>query len=107
MLGETRARSSAAAAAKSESEDIHTVVTQWIDSRVSSAAAVGAAARRLAPDHRALAVAYYGTAAPVEGLETFDPQGITSEGLQWLGVGSQRRHAKVFLLSPRTSISEY
>ena len=97
MLGETRARSNAAVAAKSESEGIHTVVTQWIDFRVSSAAAVGAAARRLAPDHRALAVSYYGTAAPVEELETFDPPGITREGLRWLGEWSQRRHAKVFL----------
>jgi hypothetical protein len=98
MLGETTVSSNPAVVAKDESdENIHTVVAQWIDLRVSSAAAVRAAARRLAPDHRALAIAYYGTTAPVEELETFDPQGIAREGLEWLAERSQRLHAKVFL----------
>jgi hypothetical protein len=57
---------------------------EWIDLKVYSAAGVRAAAGRLEPLHRALAVAYYG-AERVEKLATEDPAQICRAGLKWLG----------------------
>lgn len=71
-------------------------VAEWIDQVVSNAAAVREAARRLAPDHKALAVRYYGAEA-VEKLETADPQETCREGLEWLERESQKLHAGTFL----------
>ena len=58
-------------------------IARWIDLRVFSSAGARAAATRLDPLHRALAVAYYG-AATVHDLESSDPQKICREGLAWV-----------------------
>jgi len=79
-------------------------VAEWIDLRVSSAAAVREAARRLAPDHRALAIAYYGSSTPVEELENFDPKRISREGLDWLAKESGRRGKPFLELDERQQI---
>jgi Gluconate 2-dehydrogenase subunit 3 len=71
-------------------------VTEWIDLRLSQAAAVREAAQRLAPDHRALAAAYYGSGR-VEELETDDSQKTCREGLRWLEEESQQRYRQPFL----------
>jgi len=98
MLGEAHERSSTAATGKDAKDgDISAAVAEWIDLRVASAVAVRQAARRLKPDHRALAIAYHGSAAPIEKLENFDPQSISATGLEWLAEQSERRHGKAFL----------
>ena len=71
-------------------------VAEWIDLRLSQAAAVRKAASQLTPDHRALAAAYYGSRR-VEELETDDSQKTCREGLRWLEEQSQRRHHTSFL----------
>ncbi len=71
-------------------------VAAWIDLRLSRAAAVREAAQRLAPDYRALAVAYFGP-REVEELETADAQKTTRDGLRWLEEESQRRYQKSFV----------
>jgi hypothetical protein len=70
-------------------------VAEWIDLRLSKAAAVREAAERLAPDHRTLAGAFYGSRHAKE-LETADPQKICREGLHWLEDNSQRGHQQPF-----------
>jgi len=98
MLGEAHERSSTAAAGNGGSdEEISAVVAEWIDLRVASAVAVRHSAGRLEPDHRALAIAYHGSAAPVENLENFDPESISAAGLEWLAEQSERRHGKALL----------
>ena len=71
-------------------------VAEWIDLSLSQAAAVREAAQQLAPDHRALAAAYYGSHR-VEELETGDSQKTCRDGLRWLEEQSQRRHHTLFL----------
>jgi hypothetical protein len=71
-------------------------VAQWIDLRLSRAALVREAAQRLASDHRALAVVYFGLPG-VEELETADPQTTSRDGLRWLEQESQRRYQKLFV----------
>ena len=97
LLGEADGRSQVAASAGDDHENVVAVVAEWIDLRIASAAGVREAARRLAPDHRALAVAYYGTATTVEELESFDPEPTSREGLAWLREESVRRYGKPFL----------
>ncbi len=72
-------------------------VAEWIDLRLSNATAVREAAQRLAPDHRALAVAYYGPGRVAE-KETADPPKTCRDGLRWVEGESQRLHQKPFLL---------
>jgi hypothetical protein len=55
-------------------------ITAWIDLIVHDAAEVRGAARSLSPEHRALAVGFYGEAA-VQELETLDVQKISRAGL--------------------------
>ena len=73
-------------------EDPHTPpvpeITAWIDLLVHDNAAVREAARSLSPQHRALAIAYYGAEA-VEELETFDAQQICRAGLARPGSDDQ------------------
>jgi len=76
---------------------IHQEVAEWIDLVVASAAGTRAAAQKLAPEHRALAVAYFGDLAPVRQLETFEPEQVCREGLSWLSEESRRRYEKDFL----------
>ena len=71
-------------------------VAEWIDLRLSRAPAVREAVKRLAPDHRALAAAYYGS-RQVEELETDDAQKTCRDGLRWLEEKSQERHQMSFL----------
>jgi hypothetical protein len=70
-------------------------VAEWIDLRLSKAPAVREAAERLAPDHRALAGAFY-SSRHAEDLETADPQKICREGLHGLEDNSQRRYQQPF-----------
>jgi len=74
---------SAAAPAGAGEMGIVDEVAEWIDLSVSRAAAVREAARRLAPEHRILAVHLYGAKA-VEEVENTDPQEICRQGLSWL-----------------------
>jgi hypothetical protein len=62
-------------------------IAQWIDLTVSEAPAVRAAARALSPGHRTLAVHFYGLDS-VRKLESFDPQKIVREGLEWLAANN-------------------
>jgi len=85
--------SQAEAAVRSDTVD---EVAEWIDLRLSQAPAVRTAAERLAPDHRALAAAYYGSDR-FEELETHDVQKTCRDGLRWLEEQSEQRHEKSFL----------
>jgi hypothetical protein len=76
---------------------IYDEVAEWIDLVAASAPVVRALALNLPADQRALAVAYFGTEEPVRELETFAPERISREGLQWVGEESRRRFAKDFL----------
>jgi len=76
---------------------VHGEVAQWIDLVVTSGPGTRAAARRLTPEERALAVAYFGSEEPVVALETFEPERICAEGLRWLDEESNRRFGKHFL----------
>ena len=69
---------------------------QWVDLSLHCAAGTRAAARRLDPLHRALAVAYYGEAQVVE-METGDPQSIARAGLQALQQQAHQSLGRSFL----------
>lgn len=69
---------------------------EWMDLRFASAAGVRAAARRLDPLHRALAVAYFGETRVVE-VENDDPQSAAREGLAALEQHSRSRLGRPFL----------
>ena len=71
-------------------------ISEWIDLEVYNSAAVREAALNLSPEHRALAIAYYGE-HEVTALETHDSQKIWREGLEWISTESTRRWGKAFL----------
>ena len=73
-----------------------TEVAEWIDLVVANAASVREAARRLAPEHKAVAVRYYGSEA-VERLESADPEKTCREGLEWLEEESRKLFSGAFL----------
>lgn len=75
----------------------HEEVARWIDLVVACGPGTRTAARKLTPQERALAVAYFGSEEPVVALETFEPERICEEGLRWLDEESNRRFAKPFL----------
>jgi hypothetical protein len=77
--------------------NIYDEVCEWIDLMIASAPAVRKLARDLPAEQRALAVAYFGSEAPMLQLENFEPERICREGLLWLAEESQRRFAKEFL----------
>jgi hypothetical protein len=77
--------------------NIYKEVAEWIDLVVASAAGTRAAAERLTPEHRALAVAYFGDAQPVRELETLAPERVCKEGFAWLAQESQRHYGRDFL----------
>jgi hypothetical protein len=80
----------------SEDDTIVDKVAHWVDRSVYESAAAREAARNLAPQHRALAVAYYGE-DDVHEAERSDPQRIAREGLHWLGGEALRQHGKSFV----------
>ena len=94
-----------------ESEDTSSMgavileIAQWIDLEVYNSAAVRKAALDLSPQHRTLAVAFYGEDA-VTALETHDPQRIWKEGLDWIARESNRRGSKPFTDASPASQSE-
>jgi hypothetical protein len=69
---------------------------RWFDLWLFSAAGVRAAAQRLDPMHRILAVAYYGEDS-VRDLETSDPQSIARAGLLALHDLAVQTHGREFL----------
>src|SRR5262249_6557608 len=75
-------------------------VAAWIDLVVFSGPRVRAAARKLTPEQRALAVAYFTREEPVRELEVFEPERICKEGLAWLQQETERRSFNTFLAAP-------
>ncbi|HXJ93655.1 MAG TPA: gluconate 2-dehydrogenase subunit 3 family protein [Terriglobia bacterium] len=71
-------------------------IAEWIDLVVSQAASVREAAHQISPQHRALAVAYYGKEA-VEKVETDDPERVCRDGLKWLDDRSTQFRGTPFL----------
>src|SRR5437867_10143257 len=71
--------------------------TQWLDLWFHSVAEVREAAQHLDPLHRALAIAYYGSEAPVRDLETMDPHAIAREGMAVLRQRSLQDYGRGFL----------
>jgi hypothetical protein len=69
--------------------------TQWFDLWLHSAAGVRAAAQRLDPLHRLLAVAFNGEES-VRALETADPQSVARAGLAALHALSLQAHGQEF-----------
>src|SRR5262249_20699238 len=72
-------------------------VARWVDLVVACAPGIRASARRLTPEERALAVAYFGSEEPVVQLEAYEPERVCREGLLWLDEESNQRFAKRFL----------
>jgi Gluconate 2-dehydrogenase subunit 3 len=98
MLGARTGATQGGDAAKAEKESSDEIA-EWIDWIVAEAPAVREAARRLAPEHRTLAIRYYGERA-VRELETAGPQKTWREGLSWLDGESEKFHSKTFLGLP-------
>jgi hypothetical protein len=84
------------AARQPEFEETLTEIVEWVDLMASEAAAIREAARRLSPQHRALAVAYYGREA-VEQLENSEPDKICREGLRSINAKCIELHGAPFL----------
>ena len=81
-------------------------VAEWIDLVVWSAPGSRAAARKLTPELRALAIAYFGDEEPVRQLETFAPEQICKEGFLWLNQEASQRAGKTFLAADQTVQAE-
>jgi hypothetical protein len=98
MLGEATGSSGARGAEKAnhDNHDISGAVAEWIDLSLLSAGPVREAARGLAPEHRILAVAYYGAEA-VRALEERDPQQVCRDGLRWIKEESEHLSGAPFL----------
>jgi gluconate 2-dehydrogenase subunit 3-like protein len=89
-------KSPAGLAGQDNAEGAIAEIAGWIDLVVFNAAAVREAAQKLSAQHRALAIAYYGSEA-VHKLESEDWQETWREGLQWVSEESPRRYGKAFL----------
>jgi len=76
---------------------VHEEVAEWIDLVVASAPKTRTIAQNLSAEHRALAVAYFGSAEAVRELELFEPERLCREGFAWLDEESRRRFSKIFL----------
>ena len=96
ILGEAQGMSKFAGEEKGGAESVSAEIVEWIDQTVFHAPAVRDAARRLAPEHRVLAIHYYGLSA-VEKVEEDDPQKTCREGLDWLTGESSQRYGRSFL----------
>lgn len=96
ILGEISEPAGTEAETRETKDGILAEVAEWIDLVVANAASVRESARRLAPEHKALAVCFYGSQA-VERLENSNPERTCREGLEWLEQESQRHDAGAFL----------
>lgn len=96
MLGES-GDSGVAASQGDDHENVVEVAAEWLDLTVAGAAGVRQAALGLAPGHRALAVAFHGSARQVERVEKFEPEPICRQGLDWLEAESRRRGGEPFV----------
>ncbi len=96
ILGEISEPAGTEAETRGARDAVLAEVADWIDLVVANAASVREAARRLAPEHKALAVRYYGSEA-VNRLENAEPEGICREGLEWLDRESKKLYAGAFL----------
>jgi gluconate 2-dehydrogenase subunit 3-like protein len=92
ILGEPGGSSSEKSAQETSAAD----VAEWVDFVAANAAGVREAALKLAPDHRNLAIAYYGRER-VEGLEKTDLPALCGEGLAWLTKRAQEKFGREFL----------
>jgi hypothetical protein len=88
--------SQAATTDQTDNQRASAEIAEWIDTVVFNSEAVREAARKLSPQHRALATAYYGSDA-ARRLETEDTQRTWPEGLDWLAEESTRRYRQAFL----------
>jgi gluconate 2-dehydrogenase subunit 3-like protein len=95
-MGLVEEKSAAGTTAQENTDGASDEIAEWIDLVVFNSAAVRGAARKLSAQHRALAIAYYGSEA-VHKLETEDWQKTWREGLHWLAEESARRYGKAFL----------
>lgn len=95
-LGEISEPAGAEAETRGTKGGILAEVAEWIDLAVANAASVREAARRLAPEHKAVAVRYYGSEV-VDRLENADPEKTCREGLEWLEEESRRHYARAFM----------
>jgi gluconate 2-dehydrogenase subunit 3-like protein len=71
-------------------------LAEWVDFVAANSVGVREAALKLAPDHRTLAIAYYGRER-VEGLEKTDVPALCGEGLAWLAKRAQEKYGREFL----------
>lgn len=92
-------------AERGEMEPTVSEIAEWIDLEVYNSAAARQAALNLTPQHRTLAVAFYGQET-VKELETADPQKTWREGLAWISAESGRRWGKAFIDVPAASQAE-
>lgn len=95
LLGLPDARGNATEG-ETDNDNVVEATAQFIDLRASSARGVSQAARALSPQHKTLAMHYYGAEA-VNRLETSDPGKLCREGIAWLDDASQQKHSTRFL----------
>ncbi len=96
ILGEDL-KGSEAKSAQDTTLSIYDEVAEWIDLEAASAPEVRRLAQALPMEERSLAVAYFGSEEPVRRLETFEPESILRDGLDWLEATSRQRFNKGFL----------
>jgi hypothetical protein len=82
--------------AEADADQTVSDIAEWIDLVLSQAAAVREAARQLSPEHRTLAVEYYGREA-VEKLESAAPDSVCRKGLRWFDEKSKEVHGAPFI----------
>ncbi len=68
-------------------------IAEWTDRTLAQAPAIREAARNLSPQHRTLAVRYFGEEA-VSQLETADPQKTWRAGLNWLAAQARQQYGR-------------
>jgi len=71
-------------------------VAEWVDFVAANSTGVREAALKLAPDHRTLAIAYYGRER-VEGLEKTDVPALCGAGLAWLTMRAREKYGREFI----------
>lgn len=84
------------AESETDGDSVTESTAQFIDLRVSSQPGISEASHALSPQHKTLAMHFYGAEA-VNRLETSAPGKICREGLAWLDEASQQKHGVRFL----------